>query len=212
MLQLSALLSRSPVSRTVAGRNSIFIKFISKQQTLSSFSNNRPLSSLTDNNDSTVENTETNDKSNAKNTEIEDQKRAEKKSRGLTRMRINKAILQIQKEAAIKAAAPVVVNKRLDDPSRIDYSSAYEPAPEIGEYNEFSRLGLVDDVVKGLANQGFDLPTPVQKAVIPRLLNGENLVMAASTGSGKTLAFTLPVIQTLISQEQQVIIYFLICF
>jgi ATP-dependent RNA helicase RhlE len=40
--------------------------------------------------------------------------------------------------------------------------------------------------------------------VIPRLLNGENLVMAASTGSGKTLAFTLPVIQTLISQEQQV--------
>ena len=28
--------------------------------------------------------------------------------------------------------------------------------------------------------------------------------MAASTGSGKTLAFTLPVIQTLISQEQQV--------
>ena len=52
---------------------------------------------------------------------------------------------------------------------------------------------------------GFITPTPVQKAVIPRLLNGENLVMAASTGSGKTLAFTLPVIQTLISQEQQVI-------
>lgn len=51
---------------------------------------------------------------------------------------------------------------------------------------------------------GFHTPTPVQKAVIPRLLNGENLVMAASTGSGKTLAFTLPVIQTLISQEQQV--------
>ena len=51
---------------------------------------------------------------------------------------------------------------------------------------------------------GFITPTPVQKAVIPRLLNGENLVMAASTGSGKTLAFTLPVIQTLISQEQQV--------
>lgn len=53
-------------------------------------------------------------------------------------------------------------------------------------------------------SSGFDTPTPVQKAVIPRLLNGENLVMAASTGSGKTLAFTLPVIQTLISQEYQV--------
>ena len=55
---------------------------------------------------------------------------------------------------------------------------------------------------------GFLTPTPVQKAVIPRLLNGENLVMAASTGSGKTLAFTLPVIQTLISQEQQVRMFY----
>jgi superfamily II DNA/RNA helicase len=51
---------------------------------------------------------------------------------------------------------------------------------------------------------GFTHPTPVQRAVIPRLLNGENLVMAASTGSGKTLAYTLPAIQNLIMQEQQV--------
>lgn len=59
-------------------------------------------------------------------------------------------------------------------------------------------------IIGGMTTSGFHTPTPVQKAVIPRLLNGENLVMAASTGSGKTLAFTLPVIQTLISQEQQV--------
>lgn len=51
---------------------------------------------------------------------------------------------------------------------------------------------------------GFTEPTPVQKTVIPRLLNNENLVMAASTGSGKTLAFTLPILQTLISQEELV--------
>ena len=37
---------------------------------------------------------------------------------------------------------------------KIDYSSAYEPAPDIGFENEFSRLGLITDVVKGLANQG----------------------------------------------------------
>lgn len=37
---------------------------------------------------------------------------------------------------------------------KIDYSSAYEPAPDISFDNEFSRLGLVTDVVKGLANQG----------------------------------------------------------
>ena len=47
------------------------------------------------------------------------------------------------------------------------------------------------------------IPTPVQKAVIPRLLNGENLVMAASTGSGKTLAYLLPIVQLLQTQESE---------
>ena len=66
--------------------------------------------------------------------------------------------------------------------SVIDRSSQYA-VPEVDEAtNEFSRLGLLSDIVKGLASQGFTTPTPVQRAVIPRLLGGENLVMAASTG------------------------------
>ena len=72
--------------------------------------------------------------------------------------------------------------------------------------NHFSLLVVfkIKNPYLHVRSTGFDTPTPVQRAVIPRLLNGENLVMAASTGSGKTLAFTLPVIQTLISQEYQV--------
>ena len=66
---------------------------------------------------------------------------------------------------------------------------------------EFSKLGLIDEIARGVAAQGLSTPTPVQKAVIPRIIGGENLVMAASTGSGKTFAFVLPVIQALKSQE-----------
>jgi ATP-dependent RNA helicase SrmB len=44
-------------------------------------------------------------------------------------------------------------------------------------------------------------PTPVQIAVIPRLLARENLVIAASTGSGKTLAYALPTVQHLVGEE-----------
>jgi len=68
---------------------------------------------------------------------------------------------------------------------------------------EFSKLGLLENVVRALSAQQFIEPTAVQRAVIPRLLNGENLCMAASTGSGKTLAFTVPVLQNLQIQEQQ---------
>ena len=65
----------------------------------------------------------------------------------------------------------------------------------------FESLGLVTDLVTGLYSQGITTPTPVQKAVIPRLLNKENLVMAASTGSGKTLAYLLPTVQTMHARE-----------
>jgi len=73
----------------------------------------------------------------------------------------------------------------------------------VGPSSEFSNLGILSDLVRGLNEQGWTQPTPVQKAVIPRLLGGENLVMAASTGSGKTLAFVLPALQKIATQEQQ---------
>ena len=50
---------------------------------------------------------------------------------------------------------------------------------------------------------GFTTPMPVQKAAIPRLLSGENLVLSAGTGSGKTLAYVLPVIQRLLEEESE---------
>ena len=44
----------------------------------------------------------------------------------------------------------------------IDRSSQYI-VPDVDEAtNEFSRLGLLTDIVKGLASQGFTTPTPVQ--------------------------------------------------
>jgi superfamily II DNA/RNA helicase len=50
---------------------------------------------------------------------------------------------------------------------------------------------------------GITVPTPVQKSVIPRILSGENLVMAASTGSGKTLAYLLPCLQSMAAEEAE---------
>jgi len=67
----------------------------------------------------------------------------------------------------------------------------------------FRNLGIIPELVKGLSEQGWVDPTPVQKAVVPRLLSGESLVIAAPTGSGKTVSFVLPVVQKLAIQETQ---------
>ncbi|KAJ1415827.1 P-loop containing nucleoside triphosphate hydrolase protein [Ochromonadaceae sp. CCMP2298] len=75
------------------------------------------------------------------------------------------------------------------------------PKVELSLDNGFTKLGLYTEIARSLAAQQITEPTPVQRAVIPRALNGENMVMAAATGSGKTLAFMLPAIQSLTQQE-----------
>jgi len=60
----------------------------------------------------------------------------------------------------------------------------------------FEELGVCPDLLKGIAEMGFETPMPVQEKVIPVLLNGDHdLVALAQTGTGKTAAFGLPLIQ-----------------
>ncbi len=62
--------------------------------------------------------------------------------------------------------------------------------------SSFEELGLRDDLLRGIAEMGFENPMPVQEKVIPSLLTGDHdLVALAQTGTGKTAAFGLPVIQ-----------------
>ncbi|MGA9745942.1 MAG: DEAD/DEAH box helicase [Nocardioides sp.] len=61
----------------------------------------------------------------------------------------------------------------------------------------FADLGLPAEVVSALAAQSITHPTPVQAAVIPDALAGNDVLGRAQTGSGKTLAFGLPILRRL---------------
>src|SRR5690606_17323958 len=54
-----------------------------------------------------------------------------------------------------------------------------------------------------LHHQGIQLPTPVQKQAIPLLLKGEDVIAQAQTGTGKTLAFSLPILQRIDVNKEQ---------
>ena len=61
---------------------------------------------------------------------------------------------------------------------------------------KFRELGLDGDILKGIADLGFETPSPVQEKAIPVILGEENdLVVLAQTGTGKTAAFGLPLLQ-----------------
>lgn len=61
----------------------------------------------------------------------------------------------------------------------------------------FSSLGLADDLLRAIADQGYSKPTPIQTQAIPVVLAGRDLLAAAQTGTGKTAAFALPLLQRL---------------
>lgn len=63
----------------------------------------------------------------------------------------------------------------------------------------FKELGLCDWLLASTAAMGFRRPTDIQKACIPAILDGRNVMGCAETGSGKTAAFALPVLHHLSS-------------
>ena len=65
----------------------------------------------------------------------------------------------------------------------------------------FTDLGLRAEILRSIADQGYDTPTPIQAQAIPVVLEGRDLMAAAQTGTGKTAGFTLPILQLLSSQE-----------
>ena len=61
----------------------------------------------------------------------------------------------------------------------------------------FDSLGLSADLVRIVAEEGYETPTPVQAAAIPLVLEGRDVLAAAQTGTGKTAAFVLPILDRL---------------
>ena len=65
----------------------------------------------------------------------------------------------------------------------------------------FADLGLVEQLVRAVADEGYEEPTPIQAAVIPKLLTGRDVLGCAQTGTGKTAAFALPILQRMAAQR-----------
>ncbi|MEM6050889.1 ATP-dependent RNA helicase RhlE [Erwinia sp. P7711] len=63
----------------------------------------------------------------------------------------------------------------------------------------FDSLGLNADILRAVAEQGYNEPTPIQRQAIPVVLAGRDLMASAQTGTGKTAGFTLPLLQLLSS-------------
>jgi ATP-dependent RNA helicase RhlE len=61
----------------------------------------------------------------------------------------------------------------------------------------FSDLGLLPELLRAVADKGYDSPSPIQIQAIPAVLSGRDVLAGAQTGTGKTAGFVLPILQRL---------------
>jgi ATP-dependent RNA helicase RhlE len=61
----------------------------------------------------------------------------------------------------------------------------------------FNDLGLAEPLLRAVREQGYEIPTPIQRKAIPAVLAGGDLLAGAQTGTGKTAGFVLPLLHRL---------------
>ncbi|RYR75648.1 hypothetical protein Ahy_A01g000222 isoform C [Arachis hypogaea] len=61
----------------------------------------------------------------------------------------------------------------------------------------FSELGLPLVLIERLEKEGFSVPTEVQSAAVPTILQNHDVIIQSYTGSGKTLAYLLPILSSI---------------
>ncbi|NJO36535.1 MAG: DEAD/DEAH box helicase, partial [Rhizobiales bacterium] len=67
---------------------------------------------------------------------------------------------------------------------------------------QFHDLGLAGSLLQAVSAEGYQAPTPIQAATIPRMLEGVDIVGQAQTGTGKTAAFALPILSRIDVQQR----------
>jgi len=65
---------------------------------------------------------------------------------------------------------------------------------------KFDSLGLHADILKGVADAGFEKCTPIQEQSLPECIEGKDMIAQSQTGTGKTAVFVLSIYNRLMNE------------
>lgn len=127
----------------------------------------------------------------SKTTNSKEDKDAKKKDVGKGKKKEQKGKdSKIQNDRSIKPGLSFAALQEEEEDDGVDVSA-------------WDSLGLSPELLTGISKLKFSTPTPVQKACIPNILEGHDVVGKASTGSGKTLTFAIPILEHYLERKRE---------
>jgi ATP-dependent RNA helicase DDX3X len=66
-------------------------------------------------------------------------------------------------------------------------------------FKTFEELGMNEILLSNLGKCGFSEMTPIQRKVIPLIINNQDIMGCSQTGSGKTVSFLAPVVNKMLA-------------
>ena len=67
----------------------------------------------------------------------------------------------------------------------------------------FNDFGLAEPILRALAEEKYETPTPIQAQTVPLALSGRDVIGIAQTGTGKTASFALPILNRLFTERRR---------
>ena len=67
---------------------------------------------------------------------------------------------------------------------------------------KFTELNLSAEILKAVADMGFEEASPIQSLAIPKMIEGLDIIGQAQTGTGKTAAFGIPILEKINAKEK----------
>ncbi|UMM10350.1 hypothetical protein L5515_000164 [Caenorhabditis briggsae] len=79
----------------------------------------------------------------------------------------------------------------------------FESSEEVSIIPTFDKMGLREDLLRGIYAYGFEKPSAIQQRAIPAILKARDVIAQAQSGTGKTATFSISVLQSLDTQVRE---------
>ena len=81
--------------------------------------------------------------------------------------------------------------------ARVLLGVLFETSKGVKPVKTFDKMGLREDLLRGIYEYGFDKPSAIQQRAVMPIISGRDVIAQAQSGTGKTSMISLSVCQNI---------------